>query len=148
MNAELGIATYSVSFPNHGDRTEFDGGYVMPILSPDQRSKTIGMVVHNAIDFASAHRALQTTLANVDFVGPKSWRSWYGNKADGVADINATRVMKARDFFRWRIRLCLRCYLSCPKRFGLSRHWYRRNQHSIWLYPLGSYVCLFSTAIR
>ncbi|MEQ3695174.1 MAG: hypothetical protein ABNH16_11685 [Thalassolituus sp.] len=93
MNAELGIATYSVGFPNHGDRTEFDGGYVMSILSPDQLSKTIGMVVHNAIDFASAHRALQTTLAEVDFVGPKSWRSWYGNKADGVADIDATRVM-------------------------------------------------------
>jgi hypothetical protein len=36
---------------------------------------------------------LQTTLAEVDFVGPKSWRSWYGNKADGVADIDATRVM-------------------------------------------------------
>ena len=93
MNAEIGIATYSVGFPNHGDRTEFDGGYVMSILSPDQLSKTIGMVVHNAIDFASAHRALQTTLAEVDFVGPKSWRSWYGNKADGVADIDATRVM-------------------------------------------------------
>lgn len=93
MNAELGIATYSVGFPNHGARAEADGGATLSVLTPDQLAKTIGMVVHNAIDFASAHRALQTTLAEVDFVGKKSWTSWYGNKGDGVADIDATRVM-------------------------------------------------------
>ncbi|MDF1763674.1 MAG: hypothetical protein P1U57_09710, partial [Oleibacter sp.] len=93
MNAEIGIATYSINFPNHGDRNDADGGYVLSVLTPGELSKVIGMVVHNAIDFASAHRALQTTLANVDFVGKKSWKSWYGNKPDGIADIDSTRVM-------------------------------------------------------
>ncbi|MFT4530614.1 MAG: hypothetical protein ACI9NA_000502 [Gammaproteobacteria bacterium] len=93
MNAEIGVATYSISFPNHGDRNDADGGYVLSVLHPEDLPTVIGMVVHNAIDFASAHRALQTTLANIDFVGKKSWMSWYGNKPDGIADIDPTRVM-------------------------------------------------------
>ncbi|MDF1763675.1 MAG: hypothetical protein P1U57_09715 [Oleibacter sp.] len=93
MNAEIGIATYSINFPNHGERIVSDGGYILLGLSPMTLPRTVGLLVHNAIDFASAHRALQTTLANIDFVGKKSWRNWYGNKPDGIADIDGTRVM-------------------------------------------------------
>ncbi|MBQ0781063.1 MAG: hypothetical protein KBT79_09680 [Thalassolituus oleivorans] len=93
MNADIGIATYSVGFPNHGDRAEADGGYVLSIATTDQLAKTIGMIQQNAIDFASAHRALQTSLANIDVVGKSSWSKWCSNCPDGVADIDATNVM-------------------------------------------------------
>jgi len=93
MNAEIGVATYAIGFPNHGDRTEADGGYVLSNVSTDKLGVPVGMINQNAIDFASAHRALQTTLADIDVVGRKSWRSWAGNKPDGVSDIDATQVM-------------------------------------------------------
>lgn len=93
MNAEIGVATYSIGFPNHGARGDADGGYVLANVSTDKLGIPVGMINQNAIDFASAHRALETTLADIDVVGQKSWRSWYGNKPDGVADIDATQVM-------------------------------------------------------
>lgn len=93
MNAEIGVATFSIGFPNHGARGDADGGYVLANVSTDKLGIPVGMINQNAIDFASAHRALETTLADIDVVGEKSWRSWYGNKADGVADIDSTQVM-------------------------------------------------------
>ena len=93
MNAEIGVATFSIGFPNHGARGDADGGFVLANVSTDKLGIPVGMINQNVIDFASAHRALETTLANIDVVGQKSWKSWYGNKADGVADIDATQVM-------------------------------------------------------
>jgi hypothetical protein len=93
MNAEIGVATYSVGFPNHGARAEADGGFILSSVSTDKLGVPVGMINQNPIDFASAHRALQTSLASIDVVGKKSWRSWYGNKADGVADIDPSQVM-------------------------------------------------------
>ena len=93
MNAEIGVATYSVGFPNHGARAEADGGMILSSVSTDKLGVPVGMINQNPIDFASAHRALQTSLASIDVVGKKSWRSWYGNKPDGVADIDPSKVM-------------------------------------------------------
>lgn len=91
MNADLGVATFSVDFPNHGARAEVDGGAIFSLLEIDKLPSVIGMVQHNAIDFAAAHKAL-TTLADLDVV--KRRASWFScwKCADGTPDIDPTRV--------------------------------------------------------
>ncbi len=93
MNAELGIATMAIDFPNHGARAEADGGMIFSVLTTDQLAKPIGMMVQATMDFASAHATLKTALADLDVVGPATWRSLGGIAADGVADINPENVM-------------------------------------------------------
>lgn len=90
-NADLGIATFSVDFPNHGDRAEVDGGGVFENLEVEKLSREIGMMTQHAIDFAGAHKAL-IGLADLDVVGKLSWQSWCWRCADGIADIDTTRV--------------------------------------------------------
>ncbi|MDX1587311.1 MAG: hypothetical protein R3296_00100 [Oleiphilaceae bacterium] len=93
MNAELGVATFSVNFPNHGERAEADGGGVFDNLSVDRLPVQVGMITQAPIDFAAAQRTLQTELATLDLAGPTSWRHWWGQYADGVPDLDTRRVM-------------------------------------------------------
>ena len=94
LNAELGIATFGIDFPNHGERSEQDGGYIFDVLSPDQLAKPLGMVVEATIDFASMQRALETALADLDVVGPGRTSRWGGDYLpDGVADLDVSRLM-------------------------------------------------------
>lgn len=90
-NADLGIATFSVDFPNHGDRAEADGGGVFENLEVSKLSREIGMMTQHTIDFAGAHKAL-IGLANLDVVGKLTWQSWCWRCADGIPDIDTTRV--------------------------------------------------------
>ncbi|TVP53299.1 MAG: hypothetical protein EA349_14130 [Halomonadaceae bacterium] len=93
MNADLGMATYSVDFPNHGDRAEEDGGGVFANLSIDRLPVQIGMINQASIDFAAAQKTLQTELADLDVAGPPTWRYWTGQYADGVPDLDTSRIM-------------------------------------------------------
>ena len=93
LNAELGIATFGIDFPNHGGRTEQDGGYVFDILSPGELAKPLGMVVEATIDFASAQRALETALADLDVVGPQMTSRWGGDYVpDGIPDLDVSQL--------------------------------------------------------
>ena len=93
MNAELGIATLSVDFPNHGARAQADGGLIFSVLSTDQLAKPVGMMVQDTLDFASAHATLKTALADLDVLGPPSWKNVGGYKPDGVPDLAVNSVM-------------------------------------------------------
>jgi len=93
MNADLGIATFSIDFPNHGDRAEADGGGVFANLDIDRLGTQVGMMTQDTLDFASAHKALRSALADIDVVGQPSWTRWCWSCADGVADIDPTRMM-------------------------------------------------------
>jgi len=93
INSDLGIATYGVDFPNHGSRTKADGGGVFANLNVEKIGLQAGMVNQAPIDFASAQKALQTALADLDVVGKPSWRSLWGNRGDGVPDLDPRRIM-------------------------------------------------------
>ncbi|MDF1781244.1 MAG: hypothetical protein P1U67_08120 [Alcanivoracaceae bacterium] len=90
-NAGLGIATFSVDFPNHGDRKEVDGGGVFDNLEVSKLSREIGMMTQHTIDFAAAHKAL-IGMADLDVLGRLTWSSWCWKCADGIADMDTTRV--------------------------------------------------------
>ncbi len=93
MNAELGIATFSVDFPNHGDRAEADGGGVFSNLSIDRLGTQVGMMTQDTLDFASAHKALRSALADIDVLAKPSWTRWCWSCSDGVPDIDPTRLI-------------------------------------------------------
>jgi len=90
LNAGLGIATFSVDFPNHGARAEADGGGVFENLIIDKVTREIGMMTQNNIDFAAAHKAL-IGMSDLDVVGRWRWGScWQCD--DGIADLDTRRV--------------------------------------------------------
>lgn len=90
QNAGLGIATFSVDFPNHGARAEADGGGVFSNLEIDKVTREIGMMTQHTIDFAAAHKAL-IGLADLDVVGRWRWGGCW-QCADGIADLDTNRV--------------------------------------------------------
>lgn len=91
MNAQLGIATFSINFPNHGKRASEDGGQLLNLLHVDHVATVIGMLTQNIFDFASAHKALKS-LADMDIVRtrPNRWACW--KCSDGIPDIDPSRV--------------------------------------------------------
>lgn len=91
INSGLGIATFSVDFPNHGARSAADGGYVMLNLHISKLTRSIGMMTQHTIDFAAAHKAL-IGLADLDVVGAWNWASRCWKCADGIPDIDPSRV--------------------------------------------------------
>lgn len=93
LNAELGIATFGIDFPNHGSRIEADGGYVFGILTPEELAIPLGLVVQSTIDFASVHRAVLTSLADLDVLGPERERLRGDNLPDGIPDLDTTRIL-------------------------------------------------------
>ncbi len=90
LNAGLGIATFSVDFPNHGARSTADGGYVFLNLHIDRVSRVIGMMTQNNIDFAAAHKAL-IGLSDLDVVGKWRWGGCW-QCADGTPDLDTGNV--------------------------------------------------------
>lgn len=91
INNSLGIATFSVDFPNHGARSAVDGGYVMLNLHISKLTRSIGMMTQHAIDFAAAHKAL-IGLADLDVLGKWNWNTRCWKCADGIPDIDTSRV--------------------------------------------------------
>jgi hypothetical protein len=93
MNAGLGLATFSIDFPNHGDRNDQDGGYVLTNLNPESLPTQVGMMTQATIDFAGAHKALKTALAEVDVLNKPDWWRWCWACSDGTPDIDPSQVM-------------------------------------------------------
>lgn len=93
MNAGLGLATFSIDFPNHGERADRDGGGVLTNLDPRSLPTQVGMMTQATLDFAGAHKALRTALADIDVLGQPTWWRWCWTCADGTADIDSSRVL-------------------------------------------------------
>ncbi|HVK99671.1 MAG TPA: hypothetical protein VM553_07665 [Dongiaceae bacterium] len=91
MNAELGVATFSVDFPNHGARSGADGGQVFNILNIAQLATVIGMMTQDTFDFAAAHKALRG-LADLDVVRNRASLTGCWQCPDGIPDIDPTNV--------------------------------------------------------
>lgn len=91
INAGLGIATFSIDFPNHGARIKIDGSSLISNLTTKKLSRQVGMVNQNAMDFASAHKAL-LGLANLDVLGQPTPTQRCWKCADGIPDLDTQRV--------------------------------------------------------
>lgn len=92
-NASLGIATFSIDFPNHGARAKADGGLLLQNISPKNVPLQTGMVNQAPIDFAAAHSALNNSLSQLDVASKPSWFNWLGWGADGRPDLNTDQIM-------------------------------------------------------
>jgi pimeloyl-ACP methyl ester carboxylesterase len=91
-NASLGAATITIDFPNHGARTESNGGGVFDNLSIDRLDRQIGMMTQCTLDFGSLYKAVKSSLRNVDVVAKLSLFNLNWMKADGLADLNVDRM--------------------------------------------------------
>jgi len=93
-NAKRGIATIAIDQPNHGSRSQQDGGYVLKILTPDKFTHLSGMVSQSPLDMMSVLVAIQTSLAELDVVpsGESWWHPlWYSGGMD-TPDIDIERI--------------------------------------------------------
>lgn len=90
LNAGLGIATFSVDFPNHGARSDADGGEVFDNLEIAKLTREIGMMTQNNIDFAAAHKAL-IGMSDLDVLGKWRWGGCW-KCSDGIPDLDTSRV--------------------------------------------------------
>ena len=66
INAERGIATFAIDQPNHGTRSERDGGYIFDILQPEGMNKVVGMVSQSSLDMVSVLAAIQQHLHSLN----------------------------------------------------------------------------------
>jgi hypothetical protein len=85
-NAKHNIATLAIDFPNHGSRADEDGGWLLAITNPGDGPKIVSMMYQAIFDQLSAVRAIQTSMASLDFVGR-------GGRPDGVADLDPNKVI-------------------------------------------------------
>lgn len=93
-NAQKGIASIAIDQPNHGSRSQQDGGNVFTILTPEKFTRLSGMVSQSPLDMTSVLIAIQTSLAELD-VAPsgKAWwhKLWYSGGID-TPDIDIERI--------------------------------------------------------
>lgn len=93
-NAKNGIATIAIDQPNHGSRSQKDGGDIFGILNPEGFTRLSGMVVQSSLDFSSLLVAVKTSMSDID-VAPSGglwWhRFWYSGGVD-VPDIDINNI--------------------------------------------------------
>jgi len=93
-NSRLGIATFGIDYPNLGARATMDGGFLLTSQSPRKLPLLFGMLNQSIIDMASAQKALQSALSELDVVGARGgWLEGYRPKGDGVPDLDTRRLM-------------------------------------------------------
>ncbi|MFT5137790.1 MAG: hypothetical protein ACI8XV_002832 [Arenicella sp.] len=93
-NAKRGIASIAIDQPNHGSRSQQDGGNIFSILKPEKFTHLSGMVSQSTLDMTSLLMAIQTSLAELDVApsGKKWWhRLWYSDGID-TPDIDIERI--------------------------------------------------------
>jgi hypothetical protein len=93
-NAKRGIASITIDQPNHGSRSQQDGGNIFKILKPETFTRLSGMVSQSTLDMTSVLIAIQTSLAELDAVpsGNAWWHSlWYSGGID-TPDIDIERI--------------------------------------------------------
>lgn len=90
MNAQRGLATLSVDWPNHGARSGQNGGNLLSLLAPQHLGTLSGMFNQATIDLFGVYKALQT--AKIDVMKPVSLFAPFGQGRDGKNDIDGTKI--------------------------------------------------------
>lgn len=90
MNAQRGLATLSVDWPNHGARSSGNGGNLLSLLAPQHLGTLSGMFNQATIDLFGVYKALQTS--KIDVMRRASILAPFGQGADGRGDIDGSRI--------------------------------------------------------
>ena len=85
-NAKVGVATIGIDIPNHGDRQDTDGGYVLDLRTAQQLGRLAAMTQQGVVDQISLVRAVQTHLRGLDLGGP-------GQVPDGKVDLDPDHLL-------------------------------------------------------
>ncbi len=91
LNADEGIATLAIDWPNHGTRSSKDGGQMKTLFAPETVSFITGMAVQGVLDFHSVMAAIRGSLADLDVMPP---HEWYNSLRPGYGrpDIDTDRI--------------------------------------------------------
>ena len=84
--ARAGVATIGIDVPNHGDRQDTDGGYVLDLHTPQQLGQLAAMTQQGTVDEVSLVRAVQTHLRGLDLGGP-------AHAPDGKVDLDTDHLL-------------------------------------------------------
>ncbi len=90
MNAQLGLATISIDWPNHGARSRADGGYLLDLLHPADLGTLSGLFNQATIDLQGLYEAIGEM--DLDVLRRPSWTNWQGRGADGKPDLNTSSI--------------------------------------------------------
>lgn len=96
FNAERGIATLAIDQPNHGTRSQADGGFIWDILAPEGLNKVVGMVSQSSLDMVGTLAAIEQQLATLNTL-PRNTSAnlfpWQALTAsDKKPDLDLTRI--------------------------------------------------------
>ena len=95
-NAMHGIATVSIDHPNHGSRISVERPAVEDLLSTENFLQLVGMTFQSPVDTMSLLSAVKSSIAKIDVLPRRSWRSKkrirLRYRADGSPDIDANNV--------------------------------------------------------
>lgn len=96
-NAANGMATITIDQPNHGERKEKDGGFIMDIFEPGNVGLVTGMVTQSTLDFHSLITAVRTSLADLDLLPRRHnfWNWLFHNGGYKKPDIDTSRIFYA-----------------------------------------------------
>lgn len=89
-NARRGFATIGVDVPNHGERTEGQGGFLLDITTSRTLGRLVSMPLQGEVDTVSLAKAVTTHLAALDVAGLGT-NGWQG--PDGHHDLDTSRLL-------------------------------------------------------
>lgn len=90
MNAQLGLATISIDWPNHGVRSREDGGHILDLLHARDLGTMSGLFNQATLDLQGLYEAIGDL--RLDVLRRPSWRNWQGRGADGRSDLDTTSI--------------------------------------------------------
>lgn len=92
-NAVKGIASIAIDQPNHGTRSERDGGFIIEILNSSELNRVAGLMAQSTLDLSSLTHAIQTSLATLNVVPEDNWwnRMFY-RKGLSTPDLDTSRI--------------------------------------------------------
>lgn len=88
VNAARGAATIGIDVPNHGERQEDEGGYLLDLTNPAKFGRLVSMPIQGVVD----HVSLVEAIENLDGLDLSPWR-FGGPDGDGVADLDTSRLL-------------------------------------------------------
>lgn len=95
-NAMQGMATVSIDHPNHGSRISEERPGVKDSLSTENFLQLAGMTFQSPVDTMSLLSAVKSSIAKIDVLPRRSWRSKrrfnLRYRADGVPDIDVNNI--------------------------------------------------------
>ncbi|OUS27390.1 hypothetical protein A9Q99_15450 [Gammaproteobacteria bacterium 45_16_T64] len=95
-NAVHGIATVSIDHPNHGSRIGEARPAVTDLLSTEHFLQLVGMTFQSPVDTMSLLSAVKSSIAKIDVLPRRSWRSEkrirLRYRADGFPDIDVNNI--------------------------------------------------------